>query len=104
MIERHWHGWTAPEDADDYERLLREEVFAGLDAKIDGYRGVRVLRRDAGDEIEFCTMMRFDTLDAVEEFAGEPIEEAHVPPTARELLTRYDDHATHYELRVDREA
>ena len=95
MLERHWHGWTTPETVDDYERLLREEVFAGLD-EIDGYHGVRVLRRDDGDEVEFLTMMRFESLDAVEAFAGEPVEEAHVPPAAQELLTRYDAYATHY--------
>ncbi|WP_436900702.1 antibiotic biosynthesis monooxygenase [Halovenus halobia] len=104
MIERHWHGWTAPEDADAYEQLLREEVFADLTEEIDGYHGVRVLRREDGDEVEFCTMLRFEAIEAVEEFAGQPAERAHVPPAAQKLLTRYDDYATHYELRVDRES
>ncbi len=103
MLERHWHGWTTPEDADAYKQLLRDEVFAGLD-DIDGYHDVRVLRREDGDEVEFCTVMRFDSIEAVEEFAGQPVEEAHVPPAAKKLLTRYDDHATHYELRVGRES
>lgn len=103
MLERHWHGWTTPENADEYERLLREEVFAGLD-DINGYHGVRVLRREDGNEVEFCTMMRFGSLDTVEAFAGDPVEEAHIPPEARKLLTRYDEYATHYDQRLCRES
>jgi hypothetical protein len=40
MICRLWHGWTKPQNADAYERLLKEEVFAGIAGrKIDGYHG-----------------------------------------------------------------
>ncbi|UIP01379.1 antibiotic biosynthesis monooxygenase (plasmid) [Halobaculum sp. CBA1158] len=100
MIERIWHGWATPEDADEYERRLRERIlpeFAEQD--IEGYRGVRVLRRAREDDVEFVTAMRFESLDAVKRFAGEDYESAHVPPEAREVLARYDDRARHYELR-----
>lgn len=104
MIERVWHGWTAPEDADEYERLLREELMPRFaEETTDEYLGIRLLRRSHGDEVEFVTSMRFASLDAVEGFAGEASEEAHVPPAARELLSRYDDRVTHYELRERRE-
>jgi hypothetical protein len=33
MIGRIWHGWTKPENADRYERLLKEEIFSGIAAK-----------------------------------------------------------------------
>ncbi|WP_336327011.1 hypothetical protein [Halovenus sp. HT40] len=101
MIERLWHGWTEPEDADEYERLLSEEIFAGLAEEIDGYRGVRILRRERDDAVEFLTAMRFESIDAVKQFAGEDYEEAHVPPEARELLVRFDDHADHFEVRTE---
>lgn len=104
MIERIWHGWTEPADADDYERLLREEILpAFAEQDNDGYRGVRVLRQSRDDEVEFVTIMRFDSIAAVKAFAGEAYEEAHVPPAARELLSRFDDRAHHYELREERE-
>lgn len=102
MIERIWHGWTTPEDADAYERLLHEEIFPRVaDENIEGYRGFRVLRcaNRSDDEVEFVTVIRFDSLDAVREFAGEDHEQAHVPPEAREVLSRYDDRARHYEVR-----
>jgi len=104
MIERIWHGWTDPDDADAYEQLLQTEILPGFaDQNIDGYRGVRVLRRSHREEVEFVTIMRFESLDAVQQFAGEEYEQAHVPPAARELLARFDDRAHHYELREQRE-
>jgi hypothetical protein len=30
MIARIWHGWTTPESADIYERLLKTEIFPGI--------------------------------------------------------------------------
>lgn len=101
MIERLWHGWTGPEDADEYERLLREEIFAGVAEEVDGYRGVRILRQANEQEVEFVTATRFESIDAVKQFAGEDYEEAHVPPEARELLVRFDDHAEHFEVRAE---
>jgi len=105
MIERIWHGWTEPEDADEYERLLREEIFPGVaEQGIEGYRGVRILRRSRDDEVEFVTAMQFESIKAIRQFAGEDYEQAHVPPAARALLTRYDDRVHHYELRAHAES
>lgn len=101
MISRIWHGWTTLENADAYERLLKEEIFVGIgERRIPGYRGIQLLRRDAGDEVEFVTIMSFDDLDAVREFAGEDYEAAFVPPKARAVLARFDQRARHYEVRV----
>lgn len=100
MIVRLWHGWTTPAHADAYERLLREEVFAEIARRaIPGYRGIELLRRAAGGEVEFVTAMRFESVDAVRAFAGEDYEVAVVPPAARRLLSRYDARSAHYELR-----
>ena len=30
MIARIWHGWTTPGKADQYESLLKEEIFVGI--------------------------------------------------------------------------
>lgn len=103
MICRIWHGWTAPANANAYEHLLKEEIFAGIGARaIAGFQGIQLLRRDAGEEVEFVTIMRFDSLDAVRAFAGEEYERAVVPPAAQRLLARYDARSAHYELRAER--
>ena len=103
MIVRIWHGWTTHANAEAYERLLRQEVIPGIAAKgVAGYRGIQVLRRTlSSGEVEFITVMRFDSLDAVRKFAGEDYERAYVPPRAREVLTRYDERSQHYELREE---
>lgn len=102
MILRIWHGWTAQANADRYENLLREEIFVGIAGrKIQGYNGVKLLRRQIVSEVEFITIMSFDSLDSVRDFAGPDYETAVVPPKARALLTHFDDRSQHYELRVD---
>lgn len=102
MISRIWHGWTTLENADAYESLLRSEIFQGIAKRqIPGYRGIHLLRRHVGDEIEFVTVMWFDSLDGVRIFAGEDYEVAVVPPAARALLARFDPRSQHYEVRVD---
>ncbi|WP_088348265.1 MULTISPECIES: antibiotic biosynthesis monooxygenase [Rhodomicrobium] len=100
MILRIWHGWTTPKNADTYEALLKTEIFPGIAAKdIAGYRGIDLLRRDLGDEVEFITMMRFESLQSVRDFVGEDFERAYVPDKARAVLARFDEHSQHYELR-----
>jgi antibiotic biosynthesis monooxygenase (ABM) superfamily enzyme len=100
MIERIWHGWTAPENADIYENLLKTEIFPGIAAKnVPGYRGIRLLRRPLNKEVEFVTIMRFDTLQDVIKFSGEDYEKSYVPPKAREVLARHDERSQHYEVR-----
>jgi len=100
IIVRVWHGWTAPDNADAYENLLRAEIFPGIAAKqVAGYRGIELLRRPLADEVEFITLMRFDSLDAVKNFVGEDYERAYVPEKARAVLARFDAKSQHYESR-----
>jgi len=105
MICRIWHGWTTSENADAYDRLLRSEIFRGIaERRIPGYRGIELLRRVAGDSVEFVTLMWFDSVEAVRAFAGADYEVAVVPPEARRLLERFDARSAHYEVRLPRDA
>ena len=99
MILRIWHGWTTVQNAPVYEGLLRTEIFTGIGARaIPGYLGIELLRRDVPDGVEFVTIMRFDSLDAVRAFAGEDYEAAVVPAAARRLLARFEARSAHYEV------
>ena len=101
MISRIWHGWTTPSNGDVYEAMLREEIFVGIKGRnIKGFRGIQLLRRAIGSEIEFITIMEFDSLDSVRTFAGEEYEAAVVPPKARAVLSRFDARSQHYEVRI----
>jgi heme-degrading monooxygenase HmoA len=102
MISRIWHGWTVPANADAYETLLKEEIFGGIQSRqIAGYRGIQLFRRDLEAEVEFVTVMWFDSLEAVRAFAGEDYEAAVVPPKARALLARFDARSQHYQVKAD---
>ncbi len=98
MIQRVWKGWTAPENAEGYRNLLQNEVFPAIRQQAgEGYRGIRLLRREMEAEVEFCTIMTFDSLADVKEFVGaEDYETAHVPDRARALLKRFDPTSAHY--------
>jgi heme-degrading monooxygenase HmoA len=105
VICRIWHGWTAPANADAYERLLREEIFAAIRARaIAGFHGIELLRRDVAGETEFVTLMWFDSIAAIREFAGADYERAVVPEGARALLARFDERSAHFDVRVPRSA
>ena len=98
-IKRIWHGWTSPENADVYQELLHNEVFPGIEAKdIPGYRSIELFRRDLGTEVEFITVMSFDSLQNVIDFQGEDYEKCYVPGAAQKVLKRWDKVSAHYEL------
>jgi heme-degrading monooxygenase HmoA len=101
MVSRIWHGYTTSENADEYEKLLKEEIFIGIKGRnIKGYKGIQLLRRNLVEETEFITLMWFDSLDSVREFAGTEYENAVVPEKAQKFLARYDQEAQHYDLRI----
>jgi antibiotic biosynthesis monooxygenase (ABM) superfamily enzyme len=102
MISRIWHGYTTQAKAEAYESLLKTEIFVGIsDRHIRGYHGIHLLRRNLGDTVEFVTIMWFDSIDAIREFAGEDYEQAVVPPEARVLLSRFDQRSQHYEVTAE---
>jgi antibiotic biosynthesis monooxygenase (ABM) superfamily enzyme len=99
VIVRYWRGWTHPSKADSYEQLLTGVVFPSIAARdLRGYRGIYLLRRDLGEDVEFATIMIFDSLEIVRAFAGKDYEQAYVPPSARDLLRRFDQKAAHFDL------
>lgn len=105
MIVRIWHGWTTFENADTYENLLKEEIFTGIvHREIPGFREIQLLRRPLQSEVEFVTIMWFDSIEAVRQFAGEDYEVAVVPPSARKVLSHFDARSQHYQLEEERKA
>lgn len=95
MIARHWRGWTTVENAGAYEAHLKDKVFPSL-KKIPGYRGAYVLRRDVPEGIEFVVINFFDSLAAVQAFAGPDYSASVFEPEARELLAKVEPLAYHY--------
>jgi antibiotic biosynthesis monooxygenase (ABM) superfamily enzyme len=99
MIARMWHGWTKTVNAAAYEEMLRNEIFPGIaDRKIPGYHGAEVFIRNNGDEVEFVTLLRFESMDAVKEFAGADEARPVIYPKAEPLLIRMDERSQHYRV------
>jgi len=100
MIARIWHGYTTRENASVYEIMLKEEILTGIKKRnIKGFIDIQLLIRKLGSEVEFVTVMRFDSLNAVKEFAGDDYEKAVIYPDAKPLLLRYDERSQHYEIK-----
>ena len=99
MICRLWRGRATRDNADAFERILRGQVIPGIEARhIPGFRSIDVVRRERDHDVEFMTLMWFDTLDALKAFTGEDYELAHVPAEAQAVLADFDKRSTHYEV------
>jgi heme-degrading monooxygenase HmoA len=99
MIVRHWRGRTRADNASAYLDHLRTETLPRLRA-IEGHRDAYVLRREAGEEVEFVVLTLWDSLESVRAFAGDDYEAAVVPPAARRVLTSFDDRVLHYDVAI----
>jgi heme-degrading monooxygenase HmoA len=97
VIARVWHGYTRPEHADAYESMLKPELLPGI-SKVTGYHGGYLLRKPTGDEVEFMTIMVWDSIDAIRAVTGPDYETAVIPQERRQYLSRYDARSTHYEI------
>lgn len=102
-IKRIWHGWTTKENADKYQNILNTEVLPSIEAKnIPGYKKIEVLRIELESEIEFMTIMTFESLQIVIDFQGEDYKKCYVPDVAQKVLKRWDRESMHYELIEER--
>ena len=99
MIARVWHGYTTPDNADAYESMLQPELLPGLSTK-SGFRGSYVLRRPHGDEVEFITIILWDSLDDIRAVAGANYEAAVIPDERKRVLSRWDATAAHYDVKA----
>ena len=97
MVARVWHGYTKPEHADSYEAMLKPELLPGV-SKVKGYRGSYLLRRNLGSEVEFITIMLWESINSIRAVAGADYETAVIPEERRKYLARWDAKAVHYEV------
>jgi len=103
-IKRVWHGWTTKENADKYQDVLNKQVLPGIEEKqIPGYKKIEVLRIELEYEVEFVTIMTFESLQNVVEFQGDNYKQCYVPDVAQKVLKRWDKESIHYELIETRE-
>lgn len=95
MITRNWTGVVKSDRADDYMAHLQQNTFKKL-AAIKGFINASVLRRDVTDGVEFLVVTEWETMEAIQEFAGPSADIAVVPPEAQEMMVRYDPVVRHF--------
>jgi uncharacterized protein YciI/heme-degrading monooxygenase HmoA len=96
-ILRMWRGRSSVERANEYVRHATTTVFPKLE-KIQGNRGAFLLEHPIGTGVEFVVLTLWDSMEAVQEFAGPDSEQAVVEPEAKAVLSGFDDFVTHYNL------
>ena len=99
MISRHWTGLAKPPHADEYVQHLHSETFPAL-ARIPGFIDVSLMRRRLPHGVEFVVMTRWESLQAIQQFAGGDAETAVVPENVKRWMIGYDRRARHYEVVV----
>jgi hypothetical protein len=100
MLARIWSGATRAADADEYVKYLEATGLRECQATPGnkGYRGSCLLRRNAGHEVEFVTILLWNSIADIQAVAGPDYEQAVSPPERRQYLSRYDPKAAHYEV------
>jgi heme-degrading monooxygenase HmoA len=97
MVVRAWRGYAAVADAQAYPRHLHQSVRPKLE-QLRGFRGLYLLRHREVEEIEYLVLTLWESMEAVQAFAGPRPELAVVEPEARAALLRFDHTVRHYEV------
>ena len=96
MIARHWKGVAKASSAAAYVEHLRHDTFPAL-RKLEGFIDAAIFRREVPEGVEFVVITHWDTLEAIEAFAGRDIEVAVVAPAVQAMMVDYDRAVRHYE-------
>jgi heme-degrading monooxygenase HmoA len=97
MISRQWRGLAKPAHADAYVEHLRRETFPQL-SQIPGFIDASILRRAVADGVEFLIVTRWDSIEAIQRFAGQDAEIAVVPQRVQGFMIEYDRQVQHFEV------
>jgi len=97
VISRHWRGTTKPGLAESYIRHLKDETLPRL-REIPGFLSAQILRRDVSSVTEFQVVTLWESLRAIQAFAGEDHETAVIPEAAQAMMLSFDRRVVHYEV------
>lgn len=99
MIARTWHGITPAAKADEYFEYLQRTGVAEYQTT-PGNRGVYILRRIEQDKAHFLLLTFWDSMAAIQQFAGTDIDQAKYYPEDTQYLLELEPTVTHYEVLV----
>jgi heme-degrading monooxygenase HmoA len=99
VVARIWHGVTAAAKSGAYLDYLNKTGVPDYRAT-EGNLGVYVLRRIEDDQAHLLTVSFWESMDAIEGFAGSDPERARYYPEDREYLLDFEPTVEHYEVLV----
>lgn len=97
MIVRVWKGLVPKEKKAAYIDYLHKTGLSDY-ADTPGNKGVFLLCRDVGGDVEFTTMTWWDGIDAIKRFAGEDYSRARYYPEDAHFLRDFAPTVDHYEM------
>jgi heme-degrading monooxygenase HmoA len=97
MIARLWSARASKAQSTRYLEHFWQSVVPSL-RTFDGYVSSSVLIRSQGDSVEILVTTVWQSLRAIDAFAGADRETAVVASDAAALLTDYDRRVRHYEV------
>jgi heme-degrading monooxygenase HmoA len=100
MVARIWHGRTLAEKAEEYRQYLFEAGVKKI-AAIPGNRGVQMMMNKGSDEAEFMVVSYWDSIAAIEGYAGADYTHVHDLPRDKEFLIDMETRVRHFQLDVN---
>jgi heme-degrading monooxygenase HmoA len=97
MVARMWHGMTPSAKADEYAEFLRERAIPDYQS-VPGNLSVRILRREDGERTHFITLTFWESMAAIEKFAGVPVDRAKYYDEDKEFLLEFEPRVMHWEV------
>ena len=97
MIARHWRGIAKSGQADNYVHHLRTDTFPKL-SRITGFIRAYILKREVHQGTEFLIVTAWESMEAIERFAGATADVAVVPDVVQAMMAEYDKYVSHYEV------
>jgi hypothetical protein len=96
-IARLWFGKTLSSRADEYEPYIVKTGVKDLQST-PGNEGVLILRRDDQETTEFGVISFWESLAAIEGFAGKDIGKAVYYPEDHQFLLKLEPRLVHFQI------
>jgi len=100
MICRIWHGRTSRENANAYANFLRERAIPDYQS-IAGNLSVSILRRDEADVTHFLTVTKWESEEAIRDFAGADLLKAKYYAEDASYLLEYEPEVQHFVIEAE---
>lgn len=97
MIARTWHGIVPKSKSKSYYKYLQETGLKDY-TNIEGNLGVQVLSNDEGNLTHFLLVSFWESMSAIEKFAGKEYTKARYYPKDADYLLKFEEHVHHYDV------